>query len=120
MFQPVIAPVAVEVPNITAHEFFSRVPDGCFNLLCSFMTDLEDYQSLHVVIHKNKQCEAHWEAHLRKYAQHAKPFFAVFTSLKSVRFVLFDRLIDVRDWELHLKGPPKGPQKEDDKPKSLS
>ena len=75
-----------EIPNITAHEFFSKVPDGVFNLASSY-TDLDDYESLHHVIHKNKQCEAKWEAQLRQYAHHAKPLFDVFTSVKSLRFV---------------------------------
>ncbi len=103
MFQPGIMPVNGEVPNITAaQDFFASVPDGCFNLLCSFMTDLEDYKSLHVVIHKNKQCEPHWLKNLRKYAHRAEPLFDEFTSLEDLRFVLFDRKIDVRGWELHL------------------
>ena len=50
------------------------MPDGCFNLL-SICTDFDDYESLHHVIHKNKQCEAHWLAHLLKYAYHAKLLF---------------------------------------------
>ena len=103
MSKPEIMPVNGEVPNITAaQDFFSSVPDGCFNLLCSFMTDLEDYKSLHVVIHKNKQCEPHWLKNLRKYAHRAEPLFDEFTSLEDLRFVLFDRKIDVRGWELHL------------------
>ena len=89
------------VPNISAHDFFSRVPDGVWNLFSSW-TDLDDYESLHHVIHKNKQCEAHWQAHLRKKAHRVEPLFDVFTSVKSLRFV-FVRKIDVpRDWELHL------------------
>ena len=90
-----------EIPNITAHEFFSRVPDGVFNLASSY-TDLDDYESLHHVIHKNKQCKANWEAHLRQYAHHAKPLFDVFTSVKSLRFVSVRKIDVPRGWELHL------------------
>ena len=101
MLQPKIAPVVATIPNISAHEFFSRVPDGVWNLFSSW-TDLGDYESLHHVIHKNKQCEAHWLNNLRKYAHRADPLFDVFTSVKSLRFV-FVREIDVpRGWELHL------------------
>ena len=89
MSKPEIMPVNGEVPNITAaQDFFASVPDGCFNLLCSFMTDLEDYKSLHVVIHKNKQCEPHWLKNLRKYAHRAEPLFDEFMSLEDLRFVL--------------------------------
>ena len=87
--------------NISAHEFFSSVPDGCFNCISSY-TDLDDYESLHHVIHKNKQCKAHWENNLHKYAYRAEPLFDEFTSVKSLRFVLDTRRIDVRGWELHL------------------
>ena len=90
-----------EIPNITAHEFFSKVPDGVFNLASSY-TDLDDYESLHHVIHKNKQCEANWENGLRQYAHHAKPLFDVFTSVKSLRFVSVRKIDVPRDWELHL------------------
>ncbi len=101
MSQIDIAPVNAQMPNINAHEFFSRVPDGVWNLFSSW-TDLDDYESLHHVIHKNKQCEAHWLNNLRKYAHRADPLFDVFTSVKSLRFV-FVRKIDVpRGWELHL------------------
>jgi len=102
MSQAEIAPVIAQIPNISAHKFFCRVPDGVWNLFSSW-TDLDDYESLHHVIHKNKQCEPHWKAHLRKYAYRAEPLFGVFTSVKSLRFVIFVRKIDVpRDWELHL------------------
>ena len=90
-----------DVANISAHGFFSSVPDGCFNCISSY-TDLDDYESLHHVIHKNKQCKANWEAHLRQYAHHAKPLFDVFTSVKALRFVFDARKIDVRDWELQF------------------
>ena len=40
---------------------------------------------------------------LRKYAHRADPLFGDFTSVKSLRFVIFVRKIDVpRRWELHL------------------
>jgi len=94
-----------EVPKSSGQDFFANVKDGCFNLLCSFMTDLEDYKSLQIVIHKNKQCESHWLKNLRKYAHRAEQLFDEFTSLEILRFVLFDRKIDVRGWELHLEGP---------------
>ena len=87
--------------NISAHEFFSSVPDGCFNCISSY-TDWDDYESLHHVIHKNKQCRAHWENNLRKYVHRADPLFGEFTSVKSLRFVLDARRIDMRGWELHL------------------
>ena len=105
MFRPDIAPDDAEIPNISAHDFFSRVPDGCFNLLCSYMTDLEDYKSLNVVIHKNKQCKAHWDKSLRKYAHHAKPLFDVFTSKALLRWTLFEMHINARDWELRILIP---------------
>jgi ankyrin repeat protein len=77
------------------------VPDGVWNLFSSW-TDLDDYESLHHVIHKNKQCEAHWLVNLHKYAHRTDLLFDVFTSIKSLRFV-FVRKIDVpRGWELHL------------------
>ena len=102
MSQVDIAPVVAQVPNVSAHDFFCRVPDGVWNLFSSW-TDLDDYESLHHVIHKNKQCEAHWLAHLRKYAHRANPLFDLFTSVKSLRFVIFVRKIDVpKGWELHL------------------
>ena len=63
-------------PNISAQTFFSRVPDGVWNLFSSW-TNLDDYESLHHVIHKNKQCEAHWLNNLRKYAHRAEPLFDV-------------------------------------------
>ena len=101
MSQIEITSVAAQIPNISAHEFFSRVPDGVWNLFSSW-TDLDDYESLHHVIHKNKQCEVNWINNLRKYAHRSRPLFDVFTSVKSLRFV-FVRKIDVpRDWELHL------------------
>ena len=90
MFQANIAPVIAQIPNVSAHKFFSRVPDGVWNLFSSW-TDLDDYESLHHVIHKNKQCEPHWQAHLRKYAHRAKPLFDAFASVKSLRFVIFVR-----------------------------
>ncbi len=105
MLQPDIAPEDAEIPNISAQYFFSRVPDGCFNLLCSNMTDLEDYKSLHVVINKNKQCKAHWDKSLRKYAHHAKPLFDVFTSKALLRWTLFEMHINARDWELRIPIP---------------
>ena len=99
--QTEIAPVIAQIPNISAQEFFSKVPDGVWNLFSS-LTDLDDYESLHHVIHKNKQCEVNWVNNLRQYSHHAKLLFDVFTSVKSLRFV-FVRSIDVpRDWELHL------------------
>ena len=102
MSQVNIAPMVAQVHNINAHNFFSRVPDGVWNLFSSW-TDLDDYESLHHVIHKNKQCEPHWLNNLRQYAYHAEPLFDVFTSVKSLRFVIFVRKIDVpRGWELHL------------------
>ena len=51
-----------------------QTASGIWNLFSS-LTDLDDYESLHHVIHKNKQCEAHWLAHLRKYAYYAKLLF---------------------------------------------
>ena len=78
------------------------MPDGVFNLLSSYMV-LDDYESLHHVIYKNKQCEPHWKLNLSKYAHRAEPLFGVFTSVKSLRFVILVREIDVpRDWKLHL------------------
>ena len=65
MIQAHNEPANADIPNISAQTFFSRVPDGVWNLLSSW-TDLDDYESLHHVIHKNKQCEAHWQVHLRK------------------------------------------------------
>ena len=74
--------------------------DGVWNLFSSW-TDLDDDESLHHVIHENKQCKAHWLHNLRKYAYRSDPLFDVFTSVKSLRFV-FVRKIDVpRGWELH-------------------
>ena len=106
MSKPEIMLVNGEVPNITAaQDFFASVPDGCFNLLCSFMTDLEDYKSLHVVIHKNKQCEPHWLKNLRKYAHRAEPLFEVFTSKALLRWTLFEMHINARDWELRIPIP---------------
>ena len=65
--------------------------------------DLEDYKTLYNVIYKNKQGCAHWEANLRKYAHKAAPLFDVFTSVESLRFVLFSAMIDLPDCtELHL------------------
>ena len=94
--------MAAALNKVNAQDFLSSVPDGCFNAISSYMA-LDDYDSLHHVIHKNKQCEAHWQAHLRKYAHCAEPLFDVFTSVKSLRFVIFVRKIDVpRGWELHL------------------
>eukprot|EP00606_Chrysophyceae_sp_TOSAG23-5_P001334 GSChrysophyteH2.ASY1.ANO1.904.1 assembled CDS len=102
MSQADIAPVIAQIPNVSAHKFFSRVPDGVWNLFSSW-TDLDDYENLHHMIHKNKQCKAHWLNNLRKYAHRAEPLFDVFTSVKSLRFVIFVREIDVpKDWELHL------------------
>ena len=104
MFQANIALVTAADLNISGREYFSSVPDGPFNAISACM-DLVDYEQLHIAIHKNKQCEAHWENDLRKYAHRSKPLFDVFTSVMSLRFVL-ERKIDVpRDWELHLEGP---------------
>jgi ankyrin repeat protein len=69
------------------------------------MTDLEDYKSLHVVIHKNKQCEPHWLKNLRKYAHRAEPLFEVFTSKALLRWTLFEMHINARDWELRIPIP---------------
>ena len=63
---------------------------------------MDDYESLHHVIHKNKQCKAHWENDLRKYAHRAEPLFEVFTSVASLRFVLETKIDVPRDWELHI------------------
>ena len=60
--------------NVNAQDFLSSVPDGCFNAISSYMV-LDDYESLHHVIHKNKQCEPHWLTNLRKYAQRAEPLY---------------------------------------------
>ena len=83
------AQVIAGIPNISGQDFFASVPDGCFNNLVSH-TDLEGYKSLHVVIHKNKQCEPHWLNNLRKYAHRAEPLFDKFTSVESLRWTLFD------------------------------
>ena len=87
-------PVAAADLNVSGKESLSSVPDGLFNAISAYM-DLDDYQELHIVIHKNKHCEAHWENNLRRYAHQAKPLFDVFTSVESLRFVLFERKIDV-------------------------
>ena len=79
--------MAAALLNIIAQDFFSSVPDGCFNAISSYMV-LDDYESLHHVIHKNKQCEPHWLTNLRKYAHRAEPLFNSFTSVKSLRFVI--------------------------------
>ena len=116
MYQADIAPMNADVPNISSHEFFSSVPDGCFNSMGSYSV-VDDYEKLQHVIHKNKQLKAHWEANLRKYAHRAKPLFGVFTSEKVLRWALITSQIEVpRDWELHLEGP-KG---RDGKPTSLT
>ena len=116
MSQADIAPMNADVPNISSHEFFSSVPDGCFNNMGSYSV-VDDYEKLQHVIHKNKQLKAHWEANLRKYAHRAKPLFGVFTSEKVLRWALITSQIEVpRDWELHLEGP-KG---RDGKPTSLT
>ena len=93
--------MAAALNNINAQDFLSSVPDGCFNAISSYMV-LDDYECLHHVIHKNKQCEPHWLTNLRKYAHRAEPLFNSFTSVKSLRFVICIRKIDVRDWELQL------------------
>ena len=76
--------------------------DSSINSISAYM-ELDDYQELHITIHKNKQCEAHWKNNLRQYTHRSKPLFDKFTSLDSLRFV-FARKIDVRDWKLHLTG----------------
>ncbi len=87
--------MVAQIPNISAHEFFSRVPDGVWNLFSSW-TDLDDYESL-------QQCGVNWINNLREYTHRAEPLFDLFTSVKSLRFVIFVRKIDVpRGWELHL------------------
>ena len=102
MFQPEMALVTAADLNISGKEYFSSVPDGPFNSISAYM-ELDDYQELHITIHKNKQCEAHWKNNLRQYTHRSKPLFDKFTSLDSLRFV-FARKIDVRDWKLHLTG----------------
>ena len=79
--------MAAALNNVNAQDFLSSVPDGCFNAISSYMV-LDDYESLHHVIHKNKQCEPHWLTNLRKYAHRAEPLFNSFTSVKSLRFVI--------------------------------
>ena len=101
MSQDNIAPVTAADLSISGKEYFSSVPGGPFNAISAYM-DLDDYEQLHIAIHKNKQCKAHWENNLRKYAHRAKPLFDFFTSVASLGFV-FERKIDVpRDWELRL------------------
>ena len=53
---PARTDMAAEIPSISAHEFFYGVPDGVWNLFSS-RTDLDDYESLHHVVLKSKQCE---------------------------------------------------------------
>ena len=60
MSQDNIAPVNTADLSISGKEYFSSVPDGPFNAISAYM-DLDDYEQLHIAIHKNKQCEAHWE-----------------------------------------------------------
>ena len=83
--------------------FFAFVPDGVFNLVVSFIK-ANEFGKLHHVLHSSRQCNAHWEAHLRQNSHHAKPLFDEFTSLSALRWTLFKRKIDVRDWEVHLEG----------------
>jgi len=45
----------------TGEIFFSRVPNGVFNLFTSF-TSLEEFGRFHEVICLNKQSKAHWSA----------------------------------------------------------
>ena len=83
--------------------FFASVPDGVFNHMTSLIK-LKEFGKLHHVLASRRQCHAHWENNLRQYAHHAKPLFDEFTSLSALRWTLFKRKIDVRDWEVHLEG----------------
>ena len=60
--------------------FFSRVPNGVFNLLSSF-TEMKEFGWLHCVTDSNKPCKSHWERNMHHYAHRAKPLFNVFTSI---------------------------------------
>jgi len=42
---------------------------------------------------------------MRQYEHREEPLFDVFTSVESLRWVLFVRNIDARGWELHLRDP---------------
>jgi len=90
--------------QIYGQRFFSSVPNGVFNLVTSF-SDLEEFGRLHCVIYSNKLSKSHWERNLLQYSHHAKPLFDLFTSTETLRWVLFVRNIDARDWELHLRDP---------------
>jgi hypothetical protein len=62
MSQDNIAPVTAADLSISGKEYFSSVPDGPFNTISACM-DLDDYEQLHIAIHKNKQwyISSHWD-----------------------------------------------------------
>jgi len=88
----------------TGQSFFSRVPNGVFNLVTSFFS-MEEFGRLHWVLRSNKLSKSHWERNLRQYAHHSESLFNTFTSTEALRWVLFVRNIDARGWELYLRNP---------------
>ena len=91
----------------SGQRFFSSVSGGVFNLVTSF-TQLKEFVQLHPVLQSNKACNSQWEGNLRQYTRCIGPLFNVFTSKDALRWVLFVRNIDARDWELHLRDPESG------------
>ena len=81
--------------------FFASVPDGVFNHVVS-LTKLKEFGKLHHVLASRRQCHAHWENNLRQYVHHTEPLFDEFSSVEALRWTLFKRKIDARNWELHI------------------
>ena len=77
------------------------MPDGVFNHVVS-LTKLKEFGKLHHVLASRRQCHAHWENNLRQYAHHTEPLFDEFSSVEALRWALFKRKIDARNWELHI------------------
>jgi len=88
----------------SGQRFLYSVPNGVFHLLTSF-THLEEFGRLHQMMQSSKQCKAHCAGYLRQDAHQQEPLLNTFTSIKALRWTLFVRNIDARDWELHLRYP---------------
>jgi hypothetical protein len=84
--------------------FLCNVTDVVFNRISSYV-ELKDFVTLHHVLASNKECRMHWEYHLRQHIDRTEQLFDEFTSLEALRWTVFTRKIDKRDFQLHLKGP---------------
>ena len=100
---------ATTAPNTTTITYRSRgerylattIP-GLFNLTVGYL-ELKEFGIFVNVYQANARCRKHWPQ-LAQHVHRADPhLFSVFLSKAALRWVLFSKGIDARDWKLHLK-----------------